>query len=582
VKKLQTVKEMVKAGAIALASAVLVASVAAACTSIAHGASNEANFTITNTISSSATHQSQILLFPGVQDYLWYTAHNPLKTPITVRTMSISSVTPPPGCPTVNLDYTATTFTGTLVVPAQGSNSVPVPISLFETHTNQDSCEHKVFLFSFRGSATYSVVTSTQTLLTSSHNPSVVGQSVTYTATVVSGGGSGNQHGSGSPTGNITFYDGSTLICSAVPVSSGPNETSTASCTPPTYSAIGTHPVTAMFTNTDGDFSDSTSSILDQLVQSSRKSGTILTSWPNPSVVGFPVVLTASVFGTPSLPPGPTPSGSVSFYSGTPIAANTLLGTETLDPTGKATLTTSSLPVGSDNLFAVYNGNPIYASSTSPIIVQVVLAKPGHCDDSYNNWFYGSSSSPQIQGSSGNNFFWIPNGSYQVFGNNGNNCFWGGDGNNHFSGGSGHNHVTCGNGNNGISLGSGTDDVQVGDGSNQITLGNGSDTVTVGNGNGNHVIVGTGNDTIDIGHGSSNQISLGSGFDVVTIQGSQDSITGAGGSDSVYLGGGSGNTFTGTAHQTNVCHLPTPPSSWHGTPAAYYHDTLTNCTVVSP
>src|ERR1700679_1621546 len=111
---------MAKAGAIALASAVLVASVAAACTSIAHGASNQATFTITNTISSSATQQTPTLLYPGVQDYLWYTAHNPLKVPITVRTMDITSVTPPPGCPVLNLDYASTTFTGTLVVPAQG------------------------------------------------------------------------------------------------------------------------------------------------------------------------------------------------------------------------------------------------------------------------------------------------------------------------------------------------------------------------------------------------------------------------------------------------------------------------------
>jgi hypothetical protein len=31
-----------------------------------------------------------------------------------------------------------------------------------------------------------------------------------------------------------------------------------------------------------------------------------------------------------------------------------------------------------------------------------------------------------------------------------------------------------------------------------------------------------------------------------------------------------------------VCHLPTPPSSYHGTAASYYHDSVTNCTVVSP
>ena len=156
-----------------LACAVLVASVAAACTSIAHGASNRPTFTITNTISSSEVNQTPALLYPGVQDYLWYTAHNPLKVPITVRSLSISAVTAPAGCPTVNLNYSSTAFTGTLVVPARGTNSVPVPISLIETHHNQDSCEHTTFGFTFQGSATFSIVDSTTTFVTSSHDPSI-------------------------------------------------------------------------------------------------------------------------------------------------------------------------------------------------------------------------------------------------------------------------------------------------------------------------------------------------------------------------------------------------------------------------
>ena len=544
------------------------------------GLTSGTGFTVTSTISSSSTSQIGAFLYPGTQRYLWYTAHNPLKVPITVRTLSISSVTPSSECPTANLDYASTTFTGSLVVPAQSSNSVPVPISLIETHENQDSCENTTFQFSFQGSATISVVTSTQTQLSSSHNPSVIGKSVTYTATIISGNGSGNQHNSGGPTGTVTFKDGSNTICSSVPVSAGPNGSSSAACMPPTYLVTGIHPITAVFTNTDGNFSGSTSSVLDQVVQSTRKSATALTSWPNPSVVGFPVALTATVFGSPPVPSGPTPTGTVTFYFGTPITSHSVIGTESLNSSGESTLTTSTHPAGSDNLFAVYNGDATYSSSTSPVIVQVVLAKPGHCDDSYNNWFYGSPEASNIQGSSGNNFFWVPNGSFQVNGSTGNNCFWGGDGDNDYSGGNGHNEITDGNGINGISLGNGDDDVKVGDGRNQINLGGGNDTVSVGNGIGNHVTVGNGNDDLTFGNGSTNQLVLGSGTDVVTLRGSQNTISGTG-NDTVYLGGGTGNTFTGASHHTNVCHLPTPPSSWHGTPAAYYHDTLTNCSVVS-
>ena len=89
------------------------------------------------------------------QRYLWYTAYNPMKVPITVTSMSIAAVTPPAGCPISNLDYSATTFSGSLVVPASGTNSVSVPISLIDTGTNQDSCENTTFNFVYAGTATY-------------------------------------------------------------------------------------------------------------------------------------------------------------------------------------------------------------------------------------------------------------------------------------------------------------------------------------------------------------------------------------------------------------------------------------------
>lgn len=581
-KKLQRLRETVKASAIVLASAILVASVAVACTSIAHGASNQPKFTITNTISSSATSQTTALLYPGVPRYLWYTAHNPLKVPITVRTLSISHVAPPPGCTTANLDYASTTFTGSLVVPAQGTNSVSVPISLFETHTNQDSCEDKVFGFSFQGSATFSIIASTQTQLSSSHNPSAIGQLVTYTATIVSDDGTGNHQNSSSPTGSVTFDDNSTVICASVLVVAGLNGTSSATCTPPAYLVSGIHPITAIYTNADGNYLNSTSPILNQSVQSARKSSTILTSQPDPSVVGAPAALTAKVFGTPPVPSGSSPSGSVAFYLGLPIGTHTLLGTETLDATGKAVLTTSTLPEGSDNVYAVYNGNTQFASSTSPVIIQVVLAKAGHCSDPYNSWYFGDPGSSSIHGSTGNNYFYLPSGNFQVFGGNGSNCFQGGDGDDSYTGGSGRNHIYCGNGNNSISLGSGDDTVQIGNGTNQISAGDGNDSLSIGNGSHNKVILGNGNDAVTTGSGTYDNLQLGSGTDSVTIGGSQSSITGGNGNETIYLGAGTDNTYTGGGHHLNVCHLPTPPSSWHGTAQGYYHDTLTNCTVVTP
>ena len=570
-------KDVLKGSAIALLSAILVFSVAAACTSIARGSVSGPKFVITNTISSSSTQQIPAVLLPGVPRYLWYTAHNPLSVPITVTSLSISSVTAPPGCPLVNLNVAQTTFLGSLSVSPGGTGSVSVPIALVETHKNQDLCENTAFRFTFQGSATFNVARPTYTVVTSSHDPSVVGQSVTYTATVVAGPGS-----SASPTGTVTFFDGSTPICTNVTLESGVHGSSSVSCTPPTYLVRGTHKITAAYTNGDAIFSDSTSPVLTQVVQSTLRTTTIVASQPDPSVVGAPVTLTAKVFGTPPVPSGSAPGGSVNFYLGLPIGTHTLLGTEVLDGTGKAVLTTSALPEGSDSVFAVYAGDAQFASSTSPVIIQVVLAKAGHCVDPYNSWYFGNPGYSSIHGSAGNNYFFLPSGNFQVFGGNGANCFQGGDGDNDYNGGNGHNHVYGGNGNNSISLGSGDDTVQIGDGTNQISAGDGNDTVLIGNGSHNKVILGNGNDSVTTGSGTYDVVQLGSGVDSATIRGSQSSITGGNGNETIYLGAGSYNTYTGGVHHLNVCHLPTPPSSWHGTAQSYYHDTLTNCTVVTP
>ena len=87
--------------------------------------------------------------------------------------------------------------------------------------------------------------------------------------------------------------------------------------------------------------------------------------------------------------------------------------------------------------------------------------------------------------------------------------------------------------------------------------------------------------SITVGSGSYNDVELGSGTDTVSSRRSHDDITGGAGNETIYLGSGTYNTYSGQAHHTNTCHLPKPPSFTAGT-AAYYHDTITNCTVVTP
>jgi hypothetical protein len=124
-----------------------------------------------------------------------------------------------------------------------------VPISLIDTQTNQDACENTTFNFTCAGTATYSEVYATTTAVTSSEKQS----GVTYTATVTASATGDQDPVPSSPTGTVTFNNGSTALCTAISLTSTGTTTSTATCGPFT----GDDTITAVYTNTDGNFSDS-------------------------------------------------------------------------------------------------------------------------------------------------------------------------------------------------------------------------------------------------------------------------------------------------------------------------------------
>jgi hypothetical protein len=89
-----------------------------------------------------------------------------------------------------------------------------------------------------------------------------------------------------------------------------------------------------------------------------------------------------------------TPTGTVSFFDGT-----TNIGNSNLNSSGVATLTTSTLSVGTHSIKTTYNGDANFAPSTSPVLYQVVqgaIVSLSPTSLNFGNQTVGITSSPQI------------------------------------------------------------------------------------------------------------------------------------------------------------------------------------------
>jgi sugar lactone lactonase YvrE len=188
------------------------------------------------------------------------------------------------------------------------------------------------------------VIIPTSTALAAAPNPVSIGQSVTLTASI-------SPAPTGSPLGTVTFFNGSTALGTATPNSSGIATLSI------TTLPLGSSSLTAMYSG-NVDYATSTSSAVAMSV--TAPTTTTLTGAPNPSTFGQSVTLTATVTSTTT---GTVITGSVTFKNGA-----TTLGTGALNASGIATLTTSTLPVGSLSLTAIYGGDANFVTSTSTVL----------------------------------------------------------------------------------------------------------------------------------------------------------------------------------------------------------------------
>jgi hypothetical protein len=186
----------------------------------------------------------------------------------------------------------------------------------------------------------------TTTTLVSSQNPSSYEQPVTFTVTVA-------PQFSGTPTGTVTFKNGTVALETATLVGGIASYTTT-------KLAVGTESITAVY-NGSSSFTTSTSEAVSQLVNQATTTTTLVSSL-NPSTFGQSVTFTATV--APQFSGMPT--GTVTFKNGTGT-----LGTVALSG-GVAKYTTTKLAVGTESITAVYNGSSSFTTSTSTPLSQVV------------------------------------------------------------------------------------------------------------------------------------------------------------------------------------------------------------------
>jgi hypothetical protein len=204
------------------------------------------------------------------------------------------------------------------------------------------------------------------TTLGANPNPSTLGQSVTFSATV---------HGifPAFPVGGVIFFDGATPMnfpvilqpnFSCVGPICVPDGTSTATFSTSTLSG-GTHIITAA---ADSTYGASVSDPLIQTVIGATTTTTVTAAPASPTVFGQGVTFTASVVANPSSVG--TPSGTVQF---TDNGVN-LGGTQTLSG-GSTSVTSSGLSVGAHNIVASYTSdNPTFISSSGHLNQQVNMA----------------------------------------------------------------------------------------------------------------------------------------------------------------------------------------------------------------
>lgn len=182
----------------------------------------------------------------------------------------------------------------------------------------------------------------TTMIVVASDNPSAIGQSVTFTATVT---------GIGVVTGSVLFKEGTTTLGTGT-LSAGVATFSTSDL------ASGTHIIVAEYVGDDNNDASSGSVTQDVLFASS----VVVSSSDSTTAFGEGVTFTAVVRGAMG-----EATGTVEFFSGA-----TSLGAPVTLSGGEASIFVSSLAVGLHGVVARYSGDSTYVDSESAAFTQTV------------------------------------------------------------------------------------------------------------------------------------------------------------------------------------------------------------------
>jgi len=306
--------------------------------------------TTKGTYSTPITGTGTIPFFVNISALLSPTTTTLKATPATTTTgQNVAFDVTVAGTSQSSPDPTGTvTLTNTAVTPAAKLATIDLSAGGGSYTTSSLAAGKYTVVATYSADSVYDVSTSSAVTVTintpakATVNLSVpatamLGSSVTFTA-AVSGSG-------GTPTGTVTFYDGTTALGTGT-LASGQAAYKTSSL------AAGAHSITASYGG-DGTFGSATSSA-STITITTLAAPTIALTVPSTAVSGAAVAMSAKVSGS-----GATPTGTVKFLDGT-----TVLNTATLSA-GTASYSTTSLTVGSHSITAQYSGDTSYAAATS-------------------------------------------------------------------------------------------------------------------------------------------------------------------------------------------------------------------------